>query len=302
MSLFASLAALAWAHFRPEARLLPAREIARGQRWLLHHFNAGGVQHGVLAWTVGALAPALAVGLLVVLAGSLFDILGWALEVIALYLLFGFRRASFKAASIARALAAEHMAIAREHLLAWNPELLVGDSADDLIRQTLEETIKSALTTLFGILFWYWLGGIAGAVLYTLSHACLDQWHGEEAFSSFPRQVVYWLNWLPARALGFSFAIVGNFQDAAECWRSQAASWGQSGRDGNEGVILAAGAGALGVRLGGVLHPGASELPRPDLGMDEMPGLESIDAGVAMVWRSALLWLSVAGLLWLGSL
>lgn len=302
MSVFAPLAALAWEYFRPQAPDLPAREIARGQRWLLEHFNAGGAQHGMLAWTLGALLPALASGLLVAVLGGLLELLGWAFEVLALYFLLRFRRASFEAASIARALTAGDLAHARSTLIEWNAGLAPADGRDDLTRQSLEEMIKAALTTLFGILFWYWVAGIVGAMLYSLSHACRDQWQSETVFATFAQQVVYWMDWLPARALGFSFAIVGNFQDAMECWRSQAPLWRNEWREGNEGVILAAGAGALGIRLGGAIHLAECELPRPDLGMGEQPGPESIDAGVALIWRAALLWLSVAGLLWLGSL
>jgi adenosylcobinamide-phosphate synthase len=295
---FVPLIALVWQHFRPDAPDLPAREIERGQRWLLENFNAGGEQHGMLAWTLGALLPALLIGLITVAASGLLDLLGAAFEVVALYFLFGFRRASFRAASIARALTTADLAHARATLLAGNPGLAPGDGQDDLVRQSLEETLKAALVTLFGVLFWYWVAGIAGTVLYSLSHACRDQWQGEDTFVSFSRQVVYWMDWLPARALGFSFAIVGNFQDATECWRDQAGLW----PDGNEGVVLAAGAGALGIRLGGVLRVAACEVPRPELGMNEQPGSESIDAGIALIWRAALLWLAVASLLWLGSL
>jgi len=298
VSLFAPLAALVWEYLRPHAPDLPAREIARGQRWLLEHFNAGGHQHGMLAWTLGALLPALTLALVAALLGGWFELLGWAFEVLVLYFLLGFRRASFQAASIARALAAADLAHARSNLIAWNPGLAAGDGQDDLIRQSLEETLKAALAALFGVLFWYWVTGIAGAVLYSFSHSCRDQWQGEGVFATFAQRVVYWMDWLPARALGFSFAIVGNFQDATECWRGQARLW----RDDNEGVILAAGAGALGIRLGGTLHVAECEVPRPDLGIDEPPGLDSIDAGVALIWRAALLWLAVAGLLWLGSL
>jgi adenosylcobinamide-phosphate synthase len=74
------------------------------------------------------------------------------------------------------------------------------------------------------------------------------------------------------------------------------------GPDANEGVILAAGAGALGIRLGGVLNVAESELIRPEIGTEEQPALESIDAAVALVWRAMLLWFSVAALLWLGGL
>jgi adenosylcobinamide-phosphate synthase len=300
--LFVPLAALAWEHFRPQAPDLPAREIVRGHRWLLEHFNAGGPQHGMLAWILGAFAPALVFGLLAVSLGGLFDLLGAAFEVLVLYFLLGFRRASFEAASIARALTAGDLANARRTLIEWNPALVAGDQQDDLARQCLEETIKVSLTTLFGVLFWYWVAGITGAVLYALSHSSRDQWQSEMAFSSFARQAVFWMDWLPARALGFSFAIVGNFQDATECWRDQASAWRNEWRDDSEGVILAAGAGALGLRLGGTLHIAESEVVRPELGMGEPPGPESIDAGVALIWRATLLWLSVAGLLWLGSL
>jgi len=296
--LFAPLAALAWQHYRPRVPDQPAREIARAHRWLLDNFNAGGQQHGLLAWSLGALAPALLAGLLVYVLGGSHQLLGWACEVVLLYFMFGFRLASYQAASIARALAANDLAHARDTLLAWNLGVVAGDSQDDLARQTLEETLKAALSTLFGILFWYWLAGVAGAVLYSLSHSCSEQWQCEGVFSTISQRVIYWMDWLPARALGFSFAIVGNFQDAIECWRAQARSW----RDDSEGALLAAGAGALGIRLGGVLHLAESEVARPELGMDEMPGPESIDAAVALVWRAALLWLSVAGLLWLGGL
>jgi adenosylcobinamide-phosphate synthase len=219
-----------------------------------------------------------------------------------LYFLFGFRRVSFKADRVARALEVDDLQQARAILREWNPGLVAGDRQDDQIRQSMEETLRTALTALFGILFWYWVAGVGGALLYALSHTCIDQWQSEDVFSTFPRHAVYWMDWLPARLLGFSFAIVGNFQDAAECWRDQASSWGDGRFDDNEGVILAAGAGALGVRLGGALHIAESEILRPELGVDERPSPESIDAAIALVWRAALLWLSVAGLFWLGSL
>ncbi|OYY95908.1 MAG: hypothetical protein B7Y41_01085 [Hydrogenophilales bacterium 28-61-23] len=302
MSPFAPLAALAWERFRPQVPDLPAKEIARGQRWLLEHFNAGGVRHGMLAWLLAALLPAFALGLIAGVAGGLLELLGWAFEVMVLYFLFGFRHASFQAASVARALTASDPPLARTLLNEWHPELLSGDNQNDLARQCLEETIKAALTTLFGILFWYWVAGIAGAALYFLSHSCRDQWRAEAEFVEFSARVVYWMDWLPARALGFSFAIVGNFQDAAECWRSQGPLWTAMGRDDNEAAILASGAGALGVRLGGAIQTAGGEVLRPDLGLDEQPGPDSIEAGVALIWRAVLLWLSVAGLFWLGSL
>lgn len=298
MNLFSPLVALAWQHYRPQVPAWPMREIARGHDWLLEHFNAGGRQHGLLAWSLGALLPALLAGLLVAALGGLFGPLGWAAEVLLLYCLFGFRATSFHAASVARALQADELTRARATLSEWNAALAPADGKDDMLRQTLEEILKSALYRLFGVLFWYWLAGVAGALLYALSQTCCERWHGDVVFAHFARRVTFWMDWLPARALAFSFAIVGNFQDATESWRSQAEAW----PDANEGVILAAGAGALGIRLGGPLRFAETELPRPELGTEEPADTASVDAAVALVWRAALLWLSVVGLLWLGRL
>jgi adenosylcobinamide-phosphate synthase len=216
---------------------------------------------------------------------------------VLLYFMFGFRAASYRASSLSRLLSADAVADARHALQAWNPGLLPGENKDDLVRQTLEETLKAALSSLFGVLFWYWVAGVGGAMLYVLSHSCREQWQSDVVFFNLAQQVVFWLEWLPARVLAFSFAIVGNFQDAMECWRGQANSW----LDANEGAILSAGAGALGIRLGGKLHIADSELLRPEIGTEEQPAPESIDAAVALVWRAALLWLAVVGLLWLGA-
>ena len=297
MSLFIPLAALAWQHYQPRVPVLPAQKIARQHRWLLENFNAGGQQHGFLAWSLGALLPALIVGVAAVLLGSAFELLGWMFEVVLLYFMFGFRAASYRASSLSRLLSADAVAEARLALQAWNPGLLPGENKDDLVRQTLEETLKSALSSLFGVLFWYWVAGVGGALLYVLSHSCREQWQTDVVFFNLAQHVVFWLEWLPARVLAFSFAIVGNFQDAMECWRGQANSW----LDANEGAILSAGAGALGIRLGGKLHIADSELLRPEIGTEEQPAPENIDAAVALVWRAALLWLAVVGLLWLGA-
>jgi adenosylcobinamide-phosphate synthase len=289
------LAALALQHYRPEVPPWPMRRVALGHRWLLEHFNAGGSQHGLLAWTLGAALPALLAGWLV---HGLGEIAGWLTQVALLYFMFGFRNDSFQAASAMRALQAGDPERARRTLAEWRPELVVADRDEDLVRQALEQVLKAALPVLFGILFWYWLAGMTGALIYGLSHSCLAQWQGDSTFSGFARRVVFWMDWLPARAMAFSFAIVGNFQDAMECWRNQAAIW----PDENEGAILAAGAGALGVALGGEIELAGSPVHRPGLGLEEAPVPDSIDAAVALVWRSALLWLAVAGLLWLGGL
>ena len=56
-------------------------------------------------------------------------------------------------------------------------------------------------------------------------------------FGEFARRAFYALDWLPARFTAASFAIVGDFEDAIYCWRTQAARW----PDPLLGIVLAAG-------------------------------------------------------------
>lgn len=292
------LAALVLEHLRPERPGQPRRGASEWMLWLLLKMNAGGAQHGALAWTLGVLVPSLLVVAVEMLLGGLWRPLSWAFDVVVLYFCLGFKSASFRAAGIARALKAGDMERARALLSEWRPSLLAGIDETSLIRQTLEETLRQSMVRLFGILFWFLLLGGAGAMLYLLTRLARDRWHAEPEFGLFARHMTGWLDWIPVRIAAFSFAIVGNFQDALECWRGQAQSWG----DENDGILIAAGAGALGLRLGGSIILPAGELARPVMGMEEAPGVEALDAVVALIWRAALLWVAVLGLLWLGSL
>ena len=62
------------------------------------------------------------------------------------------------------------------------------------------------------------------------------------------------LDHVPARLTAFGFAVVGNFEEAVNCWRRDAGLW----KHANEGIILAAAAGAVGVQLGGSAAPGVT--------------------------------------------
>ena len=109
------------------------------------------------------------------------------------------------------------------------------------------------------------------------------------------------------------FAVVGNFEEAVNCWRRDASLW----KYDNEGVILAAAAGAVGVRLGGGSAPGLT----PDRAKTFEAGgaagfcrrrrlarrasrrrLGHLRSVVGLVWRSVVLWMLLLALLSLAHL
>ena len=64
------------------------------------------------------------------------------------------------------------------------------------------------------------------------------------------QQMFAWIDHVPARLTAFGFAVVGNFEEAINAWRRDAALW----KHANEGVILASAAGAV-VAAGGAVAP-----------------------------------------------
>jgi adenosylcobinamide-phosphate synthase len=112
---------------------------------------------------------------------------------------------------------------------------------------------------------------------------------------------------VPARLTAFGFAVAGNFEEAIGSWRRDAGLW----QHPNEGIILAAAAGAVGVQLGGHAAPGVT----PDRsktfsagGESDMAQAQGSTAGlpaqpahlqtvVGLVWRSVLVWMVLLALL-----
>jgi adenosylcobinamide-phosphate synthase len=119
-------------------------------------------------------------------------------------------------------------------------------------------------------------------------------------FGEFARRAFQALDWLPARMTAATFAIVGDFEDAVYCWRTQASQWG----DAASGILLASGAGALGIRLGLPL-PDSGELggieARPELGLGDDADVDHLQSAIGLVWRALVLCLLLLALLTIAS-
>jgi len=107
-------------------------------------------------------------------------------------------------------------------------------------------------------------------------------------------RLLFWLDWAPVRLTAVTFAIVGDFEDAIYCWRTQAKAWPSL----HDGILLASGAGALGALIGGaVTGPTGEPEFRPELGLGEAADADMMPSAVGLVWRALLVWLVVLLLL-----
>ncbi len=298
MAFFSVLGAVVLEHMRPLRQPLPHYQLyARFTQWLEHKFNASEYSHGVIGWLLAVL-PLLAG---VWLVGSLLDargtLLAWLWNVVVLYFTLGFKYFSDDAEHIARLLRAGELDAARTQLIAWRGGDASQFSADEVARVTIEQTMAASHRQMFGVLFWFVLLaplGPVGAVLFRTASILARRWVSTRgSFGLFAQRAFDLINWLPVRLTALTYAIAGNFEDALFCWRTQADAWPEQ----EEGVVLAAGAGAMGVRLGQSLSMGGEAVAwRPDLGVGQAPDADSIDSAVSMIWRGLVIWL-VAGLL-----
>lgn len=309
MNLLAILAALALEQWRaPRWRLALDRAYTRHALRLERAFNGGTSRHGVAAVVVAVVPPVAIVALLWWALSALHPAAGWLFNVLVLYALMGFRRFSHAVSELMAAFKAGDLDAARRALTNWRGESAALLSSTEVTKLAIERGLVDSYRQVFAVLFWFVvLPGPAGAVLYRAVDRLADAWRGPRAgedstpiarervaFAAPARGLLALLDWIPSRLTAIAFAVVGDFEDAVACWRTQALSWPRDEGGQAIGVVLASGAGALGVTLGGaVAAPGGEPAWRPDLGLDEPPLPEVLPSAVALVWRSVVLTLAI---------
>ncbi|MFM8466765.1 MAG: CobD/CbiB family protein [Oxalobacteraceae bacterium] len=281
-----------------------------------HSFNAGQPEHGRMAWLVMLsvlVVPVLLVYWLLALVGPLAQFV-WS--VLIVYLTLGFRHYSHYFTAIQAALNDSDLTEARRLLAEWTHQDVRDLDAPEIARLSVENALITTHRHVFGVFFWLLLPmGPAGAVIYRVAEYLARVWNApemsDESFGSFARRAFDLIDWLPARLTAIAFAIVGNFEDAVYAWRNFARRWSSQ----STGIILAAGGGAMGVRLGTPAEY-ASDIPEVDVTAydsstadieilpGEEPSVRALQSTVGLIWRALLLWIlllllvSVAN--WLG--
>jgi adenosylcobinamide-phosphate synthase len=272
------------------------------------NFNAGEVKHGQIAWILAMLLPMLVSVLLYRALVAQHVLFAWAFCVLVLYLTMGFRQFSHYYTDIHKALRSNDFAQARDLLAAWRNAPCDELNPEEVVRLTIEEALLATHRNVFGVVFWFVLFmllglGPIGALLYRLARFLNGHWgQASDAefsnFGQFAAQVYHWIEWLPLRLTAATFAIVGNFEDAIYCWRTQAADW----PDPEGGIVLASGAGALGVRLGMPVAQSDISAVRPELGIGDVADVDFMQSAVGLVWRALVFWLIMLLLLTLASM
>ena len=270
---------------------------------LERYFNTGVRRHGVAAWIAAVVPVLILTGWIYYLLYNLSPLLAWGWNVVILYFTMGFRQFSDIFAEIKDALKNGDLLLARKFLREWRGEPQDEPGSQEIARITIELGLIHSHRYVFAIIVCFViLPGPLGPVLYRLAELLSERWGSREpqapdAFGHFAVKAFEAIDWIPARSTAVSFAIAGNFEDAVYCWRAQAASW----IDHAQGIILASGAGALGVRLGDSLREEGGQYYRPELGVGEEADMDFLQSTVGLIWRTLVLWLLLLLLLEIAS-
>ena len=111
------------------------------------------------------------------------------------------------------------------------------------------------------------------------------------------------LDWIPVRLTALSFAIVGDFEDAVACWRTQAhRGRGRTAASPSASCWRAAAARSACNSAGRCRCWSASPDVRAELGIGEPAGPDMLPSAVGLVWRALVLWLLLILLLTLANI
>ena len=254
------------------------------------HFNGpdgrGWRSHGVTAWCLAVLPLTALAWLLSLLPG-----VGWVVEVLLLYIALGLRSLGEHLVPVALALRQGDLAEARRRVGFIVSRDTGSLDEQGVARAATESALENGSDAVFAALFWFAIAGAPGVVLYRLSNTLDAMWGYRnprfERFGWAAARIDDLLYYLPARLVALTYGVLGQTRRAWACWRRQAPQWDSP----NAGPVMAAGAGALGLSLGGpaIYHGELHE--RPTLGEGEAPTARDIERALDMVWAGVGLWL-----------
>ena len=290
LSLIGALLLEQWQPLRTGNRVYVA--FARYVNRIGRNFNAGQYRDGVISWLLAVVPVALITFVVYSVSRHVNGLLALAWNIAVLYLALGFRQFSHFYNDILLALRAGDVARASAILTVWRGASARELTAPEIARVAIELGLVRSHRHVFGVMAWFIVLGPVGAILYRLAALLADRWNdagqpGTGAFGLFAQRAFAVIDWLPVRLTAFSFAMTGDFTGAIECWREQAATW----RPRAHGILLAAAAGALRVKLGGVLHEESGIVYRPQLGDGDDADLDYMQAAIGLIWRALVLWL-----------
>jgi AmpE protein len=161
------------------------------------------------------------------------------------------------------------------YLVAQRDLAVEAETPEQLLSHVQGHQVWQAYQSFFAPIFWYALLGPLAALAYRLL-ALLQEHAASSELGDTAKQLRHGFDWLPARVLAASFALVGNFGAVTQRLLGDLLSWEVSAAQ-----LLSQSAYA------------ACDLPAPELGE---AGISSLDSLWQLLVRAAVLWYALFAL------
>ena len=165
--------------------------------------------------------------------------------------------------------------------------------ADQVLAAGLETTLENSSDALFSSLFWYAVAGPGGVVLQRLANTLDAMWGYRNPRY---RYFGWWAarsddvcNFVPAQLTALGFSLLSFSAQPWICWVKQGWFW----KSINAGSVMASGAAALGLRLGGAASYHGAVSNRPLLGLGRAPEVGDLERSIQLVNYQLAAWVGV---------
>jgi adenosylcobinamide-phosphate synthase len=228
---------------------------------------------------------------LIAYAFSQIPVLGMLFSVLGLYLCIGHKSLYQHVMPIIAALNHNDEPLAREltgRIVSRDTETL------NIANASIESVLENGNDAVFAALFWFLVAGLPGVIALRLINTLDAMWGYKNSrylyFGRVAARMDDLVNIIPARLTALSYALLGKTRLALNCWHSQAALHDSP----NAGPVMASGAGALSITIGGPACYQGEWHQRPVFGAGSEAGTDDIKRALHLVSYSVVLWLLIA--------
>ncbi len=211
--------------------------------------------------------------------------------IVVLWIAIGWKSMKDHARAVSIPLSKGDLAGARQNLSMIVSRDTLDMDESKITGSTLESILENGNDCLFASLFWFALLGPPGVVLHRLSNTLDAMWgYRTERFEQFgwaAARLDDFLGWAPARLTALCYGLSGSLVTALKSWIAQRGRH----KSINGGPVMAAGAGALILRIGGpVVYDGMLE-DKPWLGEGRDAENQDIARAIVLIQRSVAVWI-----------
>jgi len=285
--------------FGEPRRLHPLVLFGNTATWIEKRFNTRKSRlNGGIAMLIVVGIPVVALGTLQsVLVATIFRPL---LDIVILSFVIGWQSMKQHAVAVSGSLLGGYLNVGREKLALIVSRDTHNLNEEQVVGSTIESVLENGHDCLFASLFWYALLGPAGALLHRLVNTLDAMWgYKNERYVEFGFYAARFddvLGYLPARLTAIGYMLCGSSTLALQSWRDQIGKH----KSPNAGLVMATGAGALGVVIGGPVHYGGKLQEKPYLGLGRPAQAGDISRSIRLIEKALLVWLIVYAVVVLG--